>query len=153
SRRLAVLSAAAVLAASAPARAATLPVAFTETSISGLTGPTSMAIAPDGRIFVCEQGGTLRVIRNGTLLPTPFVTLPVDSSGERGLLGVAFAPNFGTNPFLYVYYTATTPTTHNRISRFTASGDVALANSEATILDLNTLGATNHNGGALHFGP
>src|SRR6185369_16489343 len=78
----------------------------------------------------------------------------VNSSGERGLLGVAFDPNFASNQLVYVYYTATTPTIHNRISTFVASGDVALAGSETVILDLNDLsGATNHNGGAIHFGP
>ncbi|HEY0729516.1 MAG TPA: Ig-like domain-containing protein, partial [Pyrinomonadaceae bacterium] len=52
------------------------------------------------------------------------------------------------------YYTATTPTIHNRISRFTASGDVALAGSETIIMELpNLSSATNHNGGAIHFGP
>ena len=64
-----------------------------------------MQFAPDGRLFVCEQSGRLRVIKNGVLLPTPFVTLNVNSSGERGLLGVAFDPNFATNHFVYVYYT------------------------------------------------
>ena len=52
-------------------RAATLPTGFTETIISGIASPTAMAIAPDGRIFVCEQGGRLRVIKNGALLATP----------------------------------------------------------------------------------
>src|SRR4051812_31987856 len=113
-----------------------------------------MAFAPDGRLFVAEQGGTLRVIKNGTLLSQPFLTVTVNSSGERGLLGVAFDPAFASNGFVYVYYTATTPTIHNRISRFTASGDVAVAGSEVPLLDLNDLSsATNHNGGALHFGP
>jgi len=136
-------------------KAATLPANFTETQIAtGLSSPTAMTFAPDGRLFVCQQGGQLRVIKNGALLATPFVTLTVDSSGERGLLGVAFDPNFATNNFVYVYYTATTPATHNRVSRFTANGDVALAGSEVVILDLNNLsGATNHNGGAIHFGP
>src|SRR5262249_23318066 len=107
-----------------------------------------------GRIFVCEQGGTLRVIKNGTLLATPFLTVTVDSSGERGLLGVAFDPNFASNQLFYVYYAATTPTTHNRISRLTAAGDVGMAGSEVTVMDLNDLSnATNHNGGAIHFGP
>ena len=120
----------------------------------GLTNPTAMALAPDGRIFVCEQGGALRVIKNGALLPTPFLTVTVDSSGERGLLGIAFDPNFVSNQLVYVYYTATTPAIHNRISRFTASGDVALAGSETILMDLPNLStATNHNGGALHFGP
>jgi glucose/arabinose dehydrogenase len=132
--------------------AATLPAGFTETSIPGLSNPTAMAIAPDGRIFVCEQGGALRVIRNHALLATPFVTLTVNSSGERGLLGIAFDPDFLTNQFVYVYYTATTPAIHNRISRFTAAGDVAAPGSEVVLLDLDNLSATNHNGGALHFG-
>src|SRR5206468_6095672 len=115
--------------------------------------PTAMAIAPDGRIFVAEQGGRLRVIKNGALLPNEFLSVTTTSSGERGLLGVAFDPNFAANQFVYVYYTATTPTTHNRVSRFTASGDVSMA-GETPIIDLNNLSsAMNHNGGAIHFGP
>ena len=105
-----------------PTAAATLPTNFTESPLAtGLSNPTAMAFAPDGRLFVCQQGGQLRVIKNGALLATPFVTLTVDSNGERGLLGIAFDPDFASNQFLYVYYTATTPATHNRVSRFTAS--------------------------------
>ena len=134
--------------------AATLPAGFSETSIGGIASPTAMEIAPDGRIFVCQQGGSLRVIKNGVLLSTPFMTLTVDSSGERGLLGVAFDPNFAGNNFIYVYYTVTSTPRHNRVSRFTANGDVVSAGSEVVLLDLNDLsGATNHNGGAIHFGP
>lgn len=62
--------------------AATLPEGFTETAIFGLSNPTAMQIAPDGRIFVCQQGGALRVIKNGVLLSTPFVTLSVNSAGD-----------------------------------------------------------------------
>src|SRR5687767_3044407 len=141
------------LSAFTSTKAATLPAGFTETQISGLSNPTAMAIAPDGRIFVCLQGGSLRVIKNGALLPTPFVTLTVDATGERGLLGIAFDPNFETNNFLYLYYTVTSTPRHNRVSRFTANGDVAVAGSELPILDLENLSATNHNGGAIHFGP
>jgi glucose/arabinose dehydrogenase len=135
--------------------AATVPAGFTDAVVaSGLNNPSAMALAPDGRIFVCQQGGALRVIKNGVLLATPFLTVPVDSTGERGLLGVAFDPNFVSNQLIYIYYTATTPTIHNRISRFTASGDVALAGSETIIMDMPNLStATNHNGGAIHFGP
>ena len=137
------------------ATAATVPAGFTDAVVaSGLNNPTAMALAPDGRIFVCQQGGALRVIKNGVLLATPFLTVPVDSSGERGLLGVAFDPNFVSNQLIYIYYTATTPTIHNRISRFTASGDVALAGSETIVMEMPNLStATNHNGGAIHFGP
>jgi glucose/arabinose dehydrogenase len=137
------------------AMAATLPPGFTESQLAGgLNSPTAMAIAPDGRVFVCLQGGQLRVIKNGQLLATPFLSVTVNASGERGLLGVAFDPDFAANQFVYVYYTATTPAIHNRISRFTANGDVAVSGSETVILELDNLsGATNHNGGALHFGP
>src|SRR6185436_13962737 len=136
-----------------PAHAATLPSGFTEGLFaSGLNSPTAMQFAPDGRLFVCEQGGALRVIKDGSLLPAPFVTLNVDSNGERGLLGVAFDPSFATNNFVYVYYTAKTPSVHNRISRFTANGDVAVTGSEFVLFDFDNLGADYHNGGALNFG-
>jgi glucose/arabinose dehydrogenase len=124
-----------------------------EVFVSGLTGMTQMQFAPDGRLFVSEQRGTLRVVKNGALLTTPFVTVTVDQNGERGLMGIAFDPAFATNQFVYVYYTATSGGTHNRVSRFTASGDVAVAGSEVVIMDLDPLSsATNHNGGGLHFG-
>ncbi len=133
---------------------ATLPSGFVETQISGLSGPTAMEFAPDGRLFVCLQGGNLRVIKNGVLLPTPFLTLTVDSAGERGLLGVTFDPNFATNNFVYIYYTVPGSPAHNRVSRFSANGDVAVAGSQTNLLELDNLsGAGNHNGGAIHFGP
>ncbi|HKO57483.1 MAG TPA: PQQ-dependent sugar dehydrogenase [Thermoanaerobaculia bacterium] len=135
------------------AQAATVPSGFTQTILTDVINtPTAMAMAPDGRIFVCQQGGALRVVKNDALLATPFVTLTVNSAGERGLLGVAFDPDFLTNQFVYVYYTATTPLIHNRISRFTAAGDVAAPGSEYVLFEFNNLSATNHNGGALHFG-
>jgi glucose/arabinose dehydrogenase len=133
---------------------ATLPEGFAESEVAGgMPSPTAMEFAPDGRLFVCQQNGQLRVIKNGALLPDPFMTITTDSTGERGLLGVAFDPGFATNQFLYVYYTAETPDTHNRVSRITANGDMALSGSEQPILDLENLGASNHNGGAIHFGP
>jgi len=83
---------------------ATLPEGFAESEVAtGIANPTAMEFAPDGRLFVCQQEGQLRVIKNGTLLPTPFVTVETDSTGERGLLGIAFDPGFATNQFLYVY--------------------------------------------------
>ena len=144
-----------VLPAPHTANAATLPAGFTEATIaSGMSGPTAMAFAPDGRVFVAEQTGSLRVIKNDALLPAPFVTLTVDSSGERGMLGVAFDPAFAANHFIYIYYTTPSTSVHNRLSRFTANGDVVVAGSEVVLLDLpNLSSATNHNGGAIHFGP
>lgn len=135
----------------------TEPAGFSrnEGFVSGLTDATAFAQAGDGRLFVAEQGGTLRVVKNGAVLPTPFLTVNVDSSGERGLLGVALHPNFSNNGFVYVYYTSTTGGIHNRISRFTAAtagADVAAASSEFVLINLPMLGAANHNGGAIHFG-
>jgi glucose/arabinose dehydrogenase len=129
-----------------------VPPSFSDVVVAaGLAGPTLMAIAPDGRIFVSEQGGRVRVIKNGVLLPTPFVTLSVSSEGERGALGIAFDPAFTSNQLVYVYYTSANGP-HNRVSRFTASGDVA-SGGETILLDLPNLStATNHNGGALQFG-
>ncbi len=130
----------------------TVPAAFNDVQVAGgLTNPTQMEIAPDGRIFVSEQPGTVRVIKNGSLLAAPFVTLNVNSDGERGALGLAFDPAFASNHFVYVYYTSASGP-HNRVSRFTANGDTA-AGGETVLLDLPVLSsATNHNGGGIHFG-
>jgi glucose/arabinose dehydrogenase len=138
-----------------PSLAASLPNGFTEALVAGgMLSPTAMALAPDGRIFVCQQGGQLRVIKNNALLPTPFVSISVNSSGERGLLGVAFDPYFAANQYVYVYYTTSSSPIHNRVSRFTANGDTAVPGSEVALLDLSGVGTReNHNGGALHFGP
>jgi glucose/arabinose dehydrogenase len=135
--------------------ATTLPSGFTESVVaSGISSPTAMDFAPDGRLFVCQQNGQLRVIKNGTLLTTPFLTVTTDTLGERGLLGVAFDPGFANNHWVYIYYTVPGSTAHNRVSRFTANGDVAVAGSETVILELNNLSsASNHNGGAIRFGP
>src|SRR5215207_4403352 len=139
--------------------AATLPTGFTEEQVaSGLSKPTTMALAPDGRIFVAEQAGLLRVIKDNQLLAAPFVDLSrvVDPAGERGLLGIAFDPDFSENRYVYVYFTRKaigTKPAHNRIMRFTAEGDQAVERSSKLILQLDDLsGATNHNGGAIHFG-
>ncbi|MCB2378412.1 PQQ-dependent sugar dehydrogenase [Hymenobacter sp. BT635] len=133
----------------------TFPAGFNQVQVTnGISNPTVLAFAPDGRIFVGEQGGALRVIKNGSLLAAPFVRLSVNSSGERGLIGIALDPNFSANGYIYLYYTVSTAPLRNRISRFTAAGDVAVAGSEVVVLELDPLSsATNHNGGAMSFGP
>ncbi|HEX3131076.1 MAG TPA: PQQ-dependent sugar dehydrogenase [Thermoanaerobaculia bacterium] len=142
------------LAQALPSLATTLPAGFTETQLArGIVRPTAMALAPDGRIFVCEQTGALRVIKDGRLLPEPFVTVPVFTEGERGLIGVTVDPDFPRTPHVYLYYTATGPVVHNRLSRFTAQEDKAVKGSEVAILDLPQLAKPIHNGGTMHFGP
>jgi putative heme-binding domain-containing protein len=125
---------------------------------SGITGATAMATAPDGRVFVCEQTGRLRVLKDGALLPAPFVALDVDSTWERGLIGVTLDLDFARNGYLYVCYVARLPYTHHRVSRFTAAGDLTAPGSELVLLegdDQAKLGGkvpAGHQGGALHFG-
>ena len=124
---------------------------------SGISSPTTMTFAPasDGRVFVCQQDGNLRVVKNGQLLPTPFLSIPVNKDGERGLIGVALDPGFLSNKYVYVYYTLPSGA-NNRIVRYAASAgnpDVADPSSARVILDLDPLiSATNHNGGAMNFG-
>lgn len=131
-------------------QAQTLPTNFQRVQVTAsLSNPTAMAFTPDGRVLICQQGGQLRVVKNGSLLSTPAITLTINSSGERGLIGIAVDPNFATNQFIYLYYTNTSGP-HNRVSRFTMTGDVA--GSETPILDLPTLNAIYHNGGGLAFG-
>ncbi|WP_146153666.1 PQQ-dependent sugar dehydrogenase [Adhaeribacter arboris] len=141
------------LLGNASTQAHTLPAGFSRVQVaSGISKPTVMAFTPDGRILVAQQDGILRVIKNGKLLSTPFMQLPVTSNGERGLIGLTLDPNFASNQYLYVYYTVR-GTPRNRISRFTAKGDVVVPGSEVVVLNLDPLSsANNHNGGAMHFG-
>jgi putative heme-binding domain-containing protein len=136
-----------------------LPPGFKgELVAAGLTGATALEVAPDGRTFVCEQTGTLRVIKKGKLLATPFVKLPVDSTWERGLIGVTVAPDFPRTPHVFVCYVAARPYPHHVVSRFTVVGDVAEPGSEKVLFtgdDQRKLGGTvpaGHQGGAIHFG-
>ncbi|CAN5912579.1 hypothetical protein BH23ACT11_BH23ACT11_05370 [soil metagenome] len=132
---------------------------FTNSQISaGLDRPTAMTFAPGGRILVAEQGGKLRVIKNGRWRKAPFVRVRTDSSGERGLLGVTIDPNFSKNRYVYIYQTVQATSSRrafNRVVRFTASKanpNRRARGSAKVIFKLNYLSSKkNHNGGALHF--
>ncbi len=137
----------------------TLPEGFTWARLTEeISGATAMAIAPDGRVFVCEQTGALRVVKGDRLLAAPFLTLAVDSTWERGLIGVAIDPQFAGNSYVYVNYVMRKPYPHHRLSRFTARGDIADPNSEKILLegdDQTKMGGVTpngHQGGAIHFG-
>ena len=138
----------------------TLPDGFAiETVATGLTGATALETTRDGRILVCEQTGRLRVIKGGRLLEEPFLEIEVDSTWERGLIGVTVDPDFPATPHVFVCYVAKDPYPHHRVSRFTARGDAAVPGSEKILLsgdDQRRLGGNvpaGHQGGALHFGP
>lgn len=134
-----------------------LPSFTEEIYADGLSSPTAMAWAPDGRLFIAEKGGDVRVVSAaGVLLPTPFVTLTVDSAGERGLIGIALDPDFANNGYVYLHFTEPADNGNpprGRINRYTAAGDVSAPGSKQNIVFLDySSGATNHNGGAIHFG-
>lgn len=135
----------------------TLPAGFTESQVvSGLSNPMDMEFAPDGRLFVAEQAGRLRIAKpNGTLVTFLDISTKVDSTGERGLQTLTFDPNFYTNHYVYLHYTSkatsTTPV-HDRIVRVTARGNKVVAGSENLIFRLNDQNATFHMGGDIDFG-
>ncbi|QOV89161.1 PQQ-dependent sugar dehydrogenase [Humisphaera borealis] len=131
-----------------------VPAGFIETTVvPSIPYASGMTVAPDGRVFVAQQkSGQIRVVKNGTLLPAPFATLPVRVAAETGLLGVAVDPQFASNGYLYAYWTSASPDVHNVVTRFTASGDVASANSRVDLINLPGP-AQFHQGGMIGFGP
>lgn len=120
--------------------------------VSGLANPTDFALLPDGRILVAEQGGLVRVIKNGDLLGQPFISLPVDTNGERGLLSVTVDPDFTNNHFIYLSYTNLSPL-EVRVSRFTEAGDQAVLGSEVVLLKSTQPLNLVHQSYTLRFGP
>lgn len=124
---------------------------------SGLRQPVDLQAAPGDRtrLFVVEQAGRLRVLRNGALLERPFLDISarVLAGGERGLLGLAFHPRYAQNGRFFVNYTDARGDT--RLAEFrVTSGDPELADpaSERLVLQV-TQPFANHNGGGLAFGP
>lgn len=138
--------------------ALSLPDGFSsDTYAAGINAGTALAFAPDGRLFVTEKNGALRIVPAGGdpsgANTATALTLSVRTEAERGLLGVALGPTFQTDSFVYLYYTADQPAVHNRVSRFTLVGNSIDPASETVLLDLPDLVNDTHNGGALHFGP
>src|SRR5438552_4464552 len=125
---------------------------------SGLTLPVEIAHAGDasGRLFVVEQGGAIKIIKDGAVLATPFlnITAQVLSGGERGLLGLAFHPQFRANGKFYVYYTRQADGTIvvSEYLRSAANADVADPATERQLFTV-THPLSNHNGGHMVFGP
>jgi glucose/arabinose dehydrogenase len=123
--------------------------------VGGLSSPLDMQSAPgdDTRLFVVEQGGRIRIVRNATLAGTPFLDISsrIGCCGERGLLGLAFHPSYAQNGRFYVNYTNPQGNTH--VSEFRVSGnpDVADPASERMLLFVSQP-FSNHNGGGLAFG-
>lgn len=132
--------------------AQTFPVGFSQVKVATIYYPTSMVKAPDGRIFVTEKSGKVKIIKNGGVLGTPFLQVSVNQLNERGLSSIVLDPNFSSNHYVYIYYTTSSSPIRNRLSRFTANGDVAVGGSEVVIKDFEPLVNSIHNGGGMAFG-
>ena len=128
-----------------------------ETAASGLDAPLWVTSAHDGsgRLFIAEQGGRVRVLRDGSLLPAPYVDLAdrVTAGGERGLLGLAFAPGFGTGGEnrLYVHYSGLSGATTIAELRATSPGADTVDTATERILLVEPQPYPNHNGGWIGF--
>lgn len=127
---------------------------------SGLSSPIGVTNAGDGsgRLFVIERCGKIRIVRNGALLPTPFLdigpegTNVISCGGERGLLGLAFHPSYASNDSFYVYYTRSADGAIT-IARYQASSNPDVAGTTGTVLlVIPHPGQSNHNGGWMEFG-
>jgi glucose/arabinose dehydrogenase len=125
---------------------------------TGFTSPVEITHpVGDSRLFVVQQGGIIKIVNTaGVVNATPFLTLTsatVLSGGERGLLGLAFHPNYATNGYFYVNYTRAGDGA-TVVARYTVSADPNIANpASATVLLTIAQPASNHNGGTIKFGP
>lgn len=134
-----------------------VPAGFRDDVVASVGAPTALAFTPDGRMLVTTQGGTVRVIKDQTLMPTAALDLSgqICSNSERGLLGVAVDPEFASNGYVFLYYSfrktaVCDSTTVNRVSRFVMDGDTLAG--EVVLIDNIPSPAGNHNAGDLNFG-
>ncbi|MEV6923359.1 PA14 domain-containing protein [Dactylosporangium sp. NPDC051485] len=149
---LVAATAVAVTGPATPSHAAPPPGFQTSPVVgAGLDGPSGFEIAPDGRIFILERTGKIKIFKNGQLLAQPFAELPSVASGDRGLIGIAFDPAFGVDNF-YVYFYYTGLDLLNRLVRFDASTDVG---TQGPFLIFQTQSPSQelHVGGSIRFGP
>ncbi len=118
-----------------------------------LTIPWGIAISPDGRMFITERLGTIRVIQDGKLLSEPLISFPIPTArrSEGGLLGIALDPNFSSNHYIYVYRTVTEDNrTYNQVIRLLEADNKA--SIDRIIID-NIPGSLTHDGGRIKVGP
>lgn len=127
------------------------PANFQTTQIigSGLDGPSAFEFAPDGRIFILQRTGEIKIYKNNQLLSNNFAVLPSIASGDRGLIGIDFDPEFSANHYVYFYYTGLDKLNH--VVRLDASTDVGTG--ETGIYHTNSPSEQLHVGGTVQFGP
>jgi aldose sugar dehydrogenase len=124
-----------------------------ETLVTGLEVPWALAFAPDGRIFLTERSGRIRIIQDGKLLPQPWLALDVAATGEAGFLGLALDPDFARNRFVYVAYTTRAGAgLENRLVRLREDPATGKGVLDRVLLS-GIAGAIYHDGGRVKFGP
>lgn len=128
-----------------------------ETFATGFDNPVSIKHSGDARLFVVERSGVIKIVNpNGSINTTSFLdinSIVINGGGERGLLGLAFHPNYSTNGYFYVNYINNSGNTViSRFSRNASDDDLADSTSELQILTF-TQPFSNHNGGDMAFGP
>lgn len=164
--RISICLAAGMLLASFPlaGRAGSVPPAnIVLTPIATGAGQPVMLTEPDdasGRLFVVDRKGSIRIIEHGKLLAQPYLSINAPQSGEQGLVGMAFDPDFASNGIFYLTFTA--PDSEGQLgamqdqvlARFTASDPAAnvFAGVRKDVLRIPDI-YDNHNGGDIHFGP
>lgn len=162
---IASMSAALILTAPAHARpphAEVLPPGFkAEVIVGGLEWPTTFAFAPDGRIFIAEKAGRVKIWKDGITYAQPLldITDEVNNFVDRGLIGMALDPNFAENGWIYLFYTWDAPgekkdsdgPRRGRLVRYTVEGDVADPESAFVLLDDHWSYTQNHSVGTLKF--
>lgn len=123
---------------------------FTATRVAtGLTRPVSFALAPDGRVFICEQGGALRVVRGGRLLPRPVLHMHVEDRGEQGLLGVAVDRDFSRTKRLFLVYTPLGRPVHVVVASVQLAGDTLLPGTHRELFRSDAMTGAVHAGGSV----
>lgn len=130
------------------------PDSKTEVVARGLDTPWAIDFAADGRIFITERPGRIRIIEGERLLPEPWIKLQVAAVGEAGLMGLALDPQFTQNRFVYVAYTyrAANGRLQNRLVRLREDTKSRRGSLDTVLID-NVAGANNHDGGRVKFGP
>jgi aldose sugar dehydrogenase len=134
--------------------AGTPPDFKTEVLVHSLDTPWALDFASDGRIFITERPGRIRIIDGGRLLPEPWMTLDVAAVGEAGLMGLALDPQFAKNHFVYVAHTyrAVNGRLQNRLVRLREDPKTGKGLSDQVLIN-NVAGSNNHDGGRVKFGP
>ncbi len=133
---------------------ATTPAMRIETLVGGLEVPWEMAFSPDGRIFVTERPGRIRIVKDGQLQSEPWMVLEVAAVGEGGLLGLALDPAFAENRYVYVAYTYRSPpgVLENRLVRLREDAATGKGVMDKVLLE-NVAADSIHDGGRVEFGP